>query len=598
MTATTTAPAPTTTDAAGRFALAKTLKAGGLVGLIMVFIAAIGMLEAFEGRTLIRPILSLGYLTLFAVPFVGGHYLTRRVEIEGVETAPQTIFDIVAAALAGAVGGAIAAAFATLVNAAPGIRGTFPKMGPAMVDALTLSRGVAEAWPLLIVISTAIAAVGAAVHWLNPAIRRALAVASETVIIAAIFESVVDDLFDWFKTIPHALYARAGGLTVPSAVILFVVAAGLALILPGRVPSVRRALGHENPSVRRRNSLIAAIIIGIVIIGLPQILGGVINELLTNVGLFLLMALGLNIVVGQAGLLDLGYVAFFAVGAYTTAVLTSPLSPAFAPNLSWWVAFPIVLVVAAVAGIMVGTPVIRMRGDYLAIVTLGFGEIVRIVLLSDWLSPYFGGAQGIRRIPGIPIGGTQIGGTSINVFVYFVLALVAIAAYISWRVERSRVGRAWAAMREDEDVAEAVGIDTVKAKLLAFVTGAVLASFAGALFSAKVGTVFTNSFEILVSIVILVIVIVGGMGSIPGVAVGALVLIGVLGGPNQPGLLQEFGEYKLLVYGALLVFMMLYRPEGLVPSVRRARELHQEEFLQDAWLEKGGRFTEDEGDAA
>ncbi|MGA7272652.1 MAG: branched-chain amino acid ABC transporter permease, partial [Acidimicrobiia bacterium] len=461
-----------------------------------------------------------------------------------------------------------------------------------------LSRGVAEAWPLLIVISTAIAAVGAAVHWLNPAIRRALAVASETVIIAAIFESVVDDLFDWFKTIPHALYARAGGLTVPSAVILFVVAAGLALILPGRVPSVRRALGHENPSVRRRNSLIAAIIIGIVIIGLPQILGGVINELLTNVGLFLLMALGLNIVVGQAGLLDLGYVAFFAVGAYTTAVLTSPLSPAFAPNLSWWVAFPIVLVVAAVAGIMVGTPVIRMRGDYLAIVTLGFGEIVRIVLLSDWLSPYFGGAQGIRRIPGIPIGGTQIGGTSINVFVYFVLALVAIAAYISWRVERSRVGRAWAAMREDEDVAEAVGIDTVKAKLLAFVTGAVLASFAGALFSAKVGTVFTNSFEILVSIVILVIVIVGGMGSIPGVAVGALVLIGVLGGPNQPGLLQEFGEYKLLVYGALLVFMMLYRPEGLVPSVRRARELHQEEFLQDAWLEKGGRFTEDEGDAA
>ncbi|MGA7271373.1 MAG: hypothetical protein WB239_09905, partial [Acidimicrobiia bacterium] len=115
MTATTTAPAPTTTDAAGRFALAKTLKAGGLVGLIMVFIAAIGMLEAFEGRTLIRPILSLGYLTLFAVPFVGGHYLTRRVEIEGVETAPQTIFDIVAAALAGAVGGAIAAAFATLV---------------------------------------------------------------------------------------------------------------------------------------------------------------------------------------------------------------------------------------------------------------------------------------------------------------------------------------------------------------------------------------------------------------------------------------------------------------------------------------------------
>ncbi len=596
---TTTAPAPAATRRAEGFPMDKTLRVGGLVGLVMAFIAAIGMLEAFQGHILIRPILSLGYLALFSVPFVGGHYLARRTEIEGVETAPRTIADVAAAALAGGLGGAITAAFATLVHGAPGIRETFPKMGPAMVDALTLSRGVAVGWPLLIMISAGIAAVGAAVHWLTPALRRALAVATESVVIAAIFESVVDDLFDWFKTVPHSLYAPAGGLKVASAIVLFVAAGGLALILPGRVPSVRRALGHENPSVRRRNSLIAAVVIAIVILGLPQILGGVINELLTNVGLFLLMGLGLNIVVGQAGLLDLGYVAFFAVGAYTTAVLTSPLSPFWAPNLSWWLAFPIVLIMAVIAGIMVGTPVIRMRGDYLAIVTLGFGEIVRIVLLSDWLSPYFGGAQGIRRIPGIPIpGGDSIGGTSINLFVYFVIALVALAAYISWRLERSRVGRSWAAMREDEDVAEAVGIDTVKAKLLAFVTGAVLASFAGALFSAKVGTVFTNSFEILVSIVILVIVIVGGMGSIPGVAIGALVLIGVLGGPNQPGLLQEFGEYKLLIYGALLVFMMLYRPEGLVPSVRRARELHQEEFLQDAWLEKGGRFTEDEGDAA
>jgi branched-chain amino acid transport system permease protein len=119
----------------------------------------------------------------------------------------------------------------------------------------------------------------------------------------------------------------------------------------------------------------------------------------------------------------------------------------------------------------------------------------------------------------------------------------------------------------------------------------VLASFGGALFAAKVGSVFTNSFEILVSIIILVIVIVGGMGNIAGVAVGAIMLIGVLGGPNQPGLLQEFGEYKLLIYGALLVFMMLKKPEGLIPSARRAQELHQEEFLQDAWLDKGGEFV-------
>jgi branched-chain amino acid transport system permease protein len=298
------------------------------------------------------------------------------------------------------------------------------------------------------------------------------------------------------------------------------------------------------------------------------------------------MALGLNVVVGYAGLLDLGYVAFFAVGAYATGVLTSPISPTWDPMLSWWQAFPIVLALAALAGLFVGTPVLRMRGDYLAIVTLGFGEIVRLLLLSDWLSPYFGGAQGIRNIPGIPIFGQEVNVTTPVLMVYMVMAFVALAAFISWRLEHSRIGRAWAAMREDEDVAEAVGVDTVKAKLTAFITGAVIASFAGALFAAKVGSVFTNSFEILVSIVILVIVIVGGMGNIVGVLVGAVVLIGVLGGPNQPGLLQELGEYKLLFYGALLVFMMLKRPEGLLPSRRRQQELHQDEFLQDAWLDR------------
>jgi branched-chain amino acid transport system permease protein len=310
------------------------------------------------------------------------------------------------------------------------------------------------------------------------------------------------------------------------------------------------------------------------------------------------MGLGLNIVVGYAGLLDLGYVAFFAVGGYGTAVLTSLLSPMLENPLNWWVALPIVMVMAALAGLFIGTPVIRMRGDYLAIVTLGFGEIVRILLLSDWLTPYFGGAQGITRIPGIPIPFFgNISGTDPQLFVYFAFFFVGIAAYISYRAQNSRIGRSWAAMREDEDVAEATGVSTVQAKLLAFITGAIVASFAGALFSAKVGTVFTNSFDVFVSIVILVVVIVGGMGSIPGVIAGAFVLIGLLGGPKSPGLLQEFSEFKLLIYGALLVFMMLKRPEGLIPSVRRTRELHGEELAQDAWLDKGGDFVGDNEEA-
>jgi branched-chain amino acid transport system permease protein len=408
----------------------------------------------------------------------------------------------------------------------------------------------------------------------------------------AFLELVVTDLFDFAPAIPKFLYAVNGGLNVYAAVTIFVVVTVSAYFFVGGRSVLRERLVGADTKGRSRPTTLAFILLAVGITVLPTILGGVINELLINVSLFMLMGLGLNIVVGYAGLLDLGYVAFFAVGAYTTAVLTSPISPTWSPELSWWAAVVVAMLVAVIAGIMVGTPVIRMRGDYLAIVTLGFGEIVRILLLSDWLKPYFGGAQGIRNIPGIPFFGKSISSVDPQLFVYFSSFFVLIAVFISYRVQNARVGRAWAAMREDEDVAEATGVGTVTAKLLAFVSGAVLASFAGALVSAKVGTVFTNSFDVLVSITILVVVIVGGMGSIPGVLVGALVLIGVLGGPKSPGLLAEFAEFKLLIYGVILIVMMLNRPEGLVPSARRSRELHVEELGQDAWLDKQGRFTE------
>ena len=288
--------------------------------------------------------------------------------------------------------------------------------------------------------------------------------------------------------------------------------------------------------------------------------------------------------------------AFFAVGGYTTAVLTSPDSPFFAPELHFAVTLVIVVVFAGIVGLVIGAPVIRMRGDYLAIVTLGFGEIIRLLFMSDWLKPYFGGAQGITNVPGVDLGFVVIKGTDPRSVFYLVLVFCALAIYISWRLQASRLGRAWMAIREDEKVAEAMGINTVNAKLLAFVVGAVLASFSGAVMVAKVGSVFPNSFMILVSIIILVVVIVGGMGNIAGVLVGSFVLIGILGGPRQPGLLHEFQSFKLLIYGALLVYMMLQRPEGLVPSARRSQELHQEEFLQDVWL-KGEEHEQEEHEA-
>jgi ABC-type multidrug transport system fused ATPase/permease subunit len=176
---------------------------------------------------------------------------------------------------------------------------------------------------------------------------------------------------------------------------------------------------------------------------------------------------------------------------------------------------------------------------------------------------------------------------------YLTIVFVLLAVYVSWRLQGSRIGRAWAALREDETTAQAMGVDTTKAKLMAFVAGAMISSFAGALFAAKVGSVFPNSFELLVSIVILVIVIVGGMGHIPGVLLGAVVLIGILGGPRLPGLLQEFQDYKMLIYGTLAGLHDADEARGLLPSVRRTRELHQEEFLQDAWFDKKGHFTDD-----
>jgi len=584
------------TPKASRLDVRRLLRMGGLTGLAMTFIAANGMLETFNNRLLIRPILSMGYLLFLAIPFVMGFLIGRRVEVEGVETAPRTAADVVMAVVAGLLAGLIAALFAAIVNAFPGLRGTFPRFSPAMVSVLTFGFGVGTGFLLLPGVAAVVGAVGVGMHWLSDRLRKAVSVAALVVVVAAVFESVVKDFFEWFATLPRFLYHPGGGLKVVSAIVLFIVAGVASFFLQGRKMPGFAGLTSQDATERRRSSLIAAVLVLALTIVVPMLLGGVLNELLTNVGLFMLMGLGLNIVVGYAGLLDLGYVAFFAVGAYTMALLTSPLS-SVPFQLNWWQAFPIVLVMAALAGLFIGTPVIRMRGDYLAIVTLGFGEIIRYLFLSDWLSPYFGGAQGVRRVPGIPLGSNLVRGSDITVFVYFTLFFVAIAAYVSWRLQDSRIGRAWAAMREDEDIAEAVGIDTVKAKLLAFVTGAVLASFAGALFAAKVGTVFAHSFEIIVSIIILVVVIVGGMGNIAGVAVGALVLVGVLGGPNQPGLLQEFGEYKLLVYGALLVFMMLQKPEGLLPSARRARELHQEEYLQDAWLDKGGQFVGSEQEA-
>jgi len=296
---------------------------------------------------------------------------------------------------------------------------------------------------------------------------------------------------------------------------------------------------------------------------LPLRAGPYWNYTIGSVGIYVLLGLGLNIVVGLAGLLDLGYVAFFAIGAYTMALLTAPQPH----HLMWsfWIALPIGVLLAALTGLLLGAPVLRMRGDYLAIVTLGFGEIIRILSKSDALTPFTGGPSGVKAI-GFPTLFGKPFNSGVD-FVYLIFLAVLLIIFVTNRLQNSRVGRAWEAMREDETVSRAMGINTLTQKLLAFAIGAAFAGLGGALFASR--NVFTGpeDHNLMVSINVVAVVIVGGMGNIPGVIAGALVLKGL------PEVLRQLQDYRVLVFGALLVVMMLWRPAGLIPSSRRKMEV-------------------------
>ena len=563
---------------------------GSICAVALLFVSLVGMPIKLDPKSIISPLLSLGYVSLFWLPLIFGYVASSRVVLEGVETSKPGLPDLLTGVLTGAIGGAgLTLLMLGIENF--DIRDPLINWSPQLLEVLAF--GARDLNPAVwIGIGGALGLFGAALNVVPESLRRGISYGFFTVLAVAIFEPALDDMSEGFRLewLIELIFQKRGGLKLWPAIILASLIGMISVISKGKVKKAVAQYREQEAPKKKQTSYVLFGVVAALGIVLPIFMGTYVNSLLANVGIFLLLALGLNIVVGLAGILDLGYVAFFAVGAYTTAVLTSEISPFFAPGMTWALSLVFVVILAALTGLFIGAPVIRMRGDYLAIVTLGFGEIIRLLFLSDFLKPYFGGAQGILGVPGIDLGVVYISGTDTRGIFYLVLFFCAIAVYVSWRLQASRLGRSWMAIREDEQVAEAMGINTVNSKLMAFVVGAVLASFAGAIMAARVGSVFPNSFMILISIVILVVVIVGGMGSIPGVFVGAFVLIGILGGPKQPGLLQEFGSLKLLVYGMLLVYMMLQRPEGLVPSARRTQELHQEEFLQDSWL-KG---TDDE----
>jgi len=302
----------------------------------------------------------------------------------------------------------------------------------------------------------------------------------------------------------------------------------------------------------------------LVLLVAPLVLGKYWNYTVGTVGIYVMLGLGLNIVVGMAGLLDLGYAAFFAIGAYTVALLTAPEPHGVMAN--FWLVLPLGIALASAAGVLLGIPVLRMRGDYLAIVTLGFGEIIRVLLKSDTLTSFTGGPQGVRAVGGPSILGFR---ADDRLYVYLIILGIALVASVTYRLQHSRVGRAWMAMREDEDVAEAMGIYTLKYKLLAFAIGAGFAGLGGAIFAARNKYANPEDFALIASVNVLSLVIIGGMGSIPGIILGALVLKGL------PEILRQLEDYRMLAFGALLIVMMILRPEGLWPSQRRAMELHE-----------------------
>lgn len=327
--------------------------------------------------------------------------------------------------------------------------------------------------------------------------------------------------------------------------------------------SIPAVAGAINSKYTRFTLLGIIIIISFI---LPQQWGSYWNYVMGTVGIYVLLGIGLNIIIGWAGQLVLGYVAFFAIGAYTFALLTSPEPH----HLEWnfWFAIVLAILAATLSGILLGLPILSLRGDYLAIVTLGFGEIVRIMIKSDMMTGLTGGPRGLRDVGGPTLLG-QPYSTDIN-FMHLIIVAVIVTTFLAYRLQNSRTGRGWIAIREDDTVAQATGVNTFRSKLLSLALGAAIAGLAGALFASRNQFTGPEDHALMVSINVLCIVIVGGMGSIPGMFLGAFVLKGL------PELLREVEIYRLLVFGALLVVMMIIRPEGLWPLQRPRIEKYDE----------------------
>lgn len=534
--------------------MAEAARCGLYAGIAAVLFALVGAYTALDKRFLVEGLLSVAQAAYLALGLTAGVIAALAPGAQGRGDR------LLASLLTGAVAGLLVAALLLLIVRF-NLRNYLVAAGPLLVNALSLAGqpGTLASLLALVALGTAVGGVGGALALLSPGWRRACCVGLLAVTLAGLFRDVFASVLEHSEAMQGFKDWLFGMNSVQpwAALLVFGVSVGLSKF------GQRRA-ARANAPRQRRWRLLDVLVLLLAVLLTPLITNAFIAQVAMLVGLYVLMGMGLNVELGLAGLVDLGFVAFFAVGAYSVALLCSTTGGA-QPH-SFWLALGGAVLCASLAGFVFGLPVLRVRGDYLAMATLGLGEIVRVLVLSDALTPYLGGPQGIIDIARPRLAGWTLS-TPVSLY-YLALALAAVVGFITWRLQRSRIGRSWLALREDEEVGQALGIDPVASKLLAYTIGAAFAGAAGAVFAVLVGSVYPHSFQLLISINVLAILVIGGLGSLPGVLVGALVLIGL------PELLREFGEFRYLFYGIALVAMMHFKSEGLWPAgaTREARQ--------------------------
>ena len=546
----------------------------GLVsGVVLLFVGMVGMLATFHEREIVRDTFTLGQLVMVFIPFVASFLITRKVMSTTKQAVPAIVSGIVVAILT-ALPSLI---LLGLTNLLPDINDILVNVNRDWIETVTFDNRSEQMKGASIFLGIIVGSgsLGALLYFVPAKFRKALIYAASFTLLIGVFGETVNLVLN--QLLPDdaidAMFRRDTLLLMP-AIYIFVLSLVGSLIWVFFGQKVQEQTKRKPNQGRSPFYYIGMALFAALLLTLPWILGRTLSDVAVTVGLFVLMGFGLNIAIGLAGLLDLGYVTNYAVGAYILAVLTSTGLLGIGPDwLNFWMVLPIALLAAMFAGFIFAVPVLKMRGDYLAIATLGFGEIIGKLALSDWLKPVIGGAQGVLRIPKPVLFGYEF--TTPESLYYIVLGACLLTLFVSIRLNNSRTGRQWMAIREDEDVAAAMGINVARAKLLAFTLSAATGGLAGAIFAAKVGTVFPNSFTVFISINVLSLIIVGGMGSNPGIVLGAIALVGM------PELLREFTEYRWLLYGALLIFMMVNRPEGLWPSSVLQREIRSDDEEPD-----------------